>query len=251
MFGTSTLFKTAWPRRTPHARNAFALSAPSWNQYVRWCSLYLKSPTGPLSFRKLLRTTWKNSLVTPGPAPSSPSKVTRKGLRNWLALRPSNFVSTSSSSPAGSRRTSICKGMTRPISSWICSQMSQRRQTRRKLTGTRLLWVRKEQKSAVNPKLSMARTSGTVALGCSRHRCHSEIGSHLLMPSRTKLSYSTLGPRAPSSSNLLVLQGRELAEYRNCRNPTAYQKCWSDWMSFTSWTWTTLALITSITTLMS
>mmetsp|Transcript_25755 Transcript_25755/g.76875 ORF Transcript_25755/g.76875 Transcript_25755/m.76875 type:complete len:213 (+) Transcript_25755:399-1037(+) len=212
MFGTNTLFRTAWPSRIPHTRKALASSVPSWNQYVRWCSLYLKSPTGPLPSRKLLRTTWKNSFVTPGPAPSSPWKVTRMGLRSWLSLRPSNFEQTSSSRPVGSRLTSICSGTTRPISSWICSQMSQRRQTRRKLTGTRLLCVRKEQKSAVSPKLSTANTSGTLALGCSRHRCHSEMGSHLLMPSRMKLSYSTFGPRAAGSSNLLVWQGSELAE---------------------------------------
>mmetsp|Transcript_141981 Transcript_141981/g.441459 ORF Transcript_141981/g.441459 Transcript_141981/m.441459 type:complete len:215 (+) Transcript_141981:849-1493(+) len=214
MLGTNTLFKTAWPSRIPHTRKlpASSSAAPSRNQYVRSCSLYRKSPTGPLPSRKLLRTTWKNSLVTPGPAPSSPAKVTRKGLRSWLSLRPSNLDETSSSNPMGSRRTSSCRGTTRPISSWICSQMSQRRQTRRKLTGTRLLCVRKEQKSAVSPKLSTASTSGTLALGCSRHRCHSEMGSHLLIPSRMKLSYSTLGPRAPGSSNLLVWQGSELAE---------------------------------------
>mmetsp|Transcript_13958 Transcript_13958/g.43830 ORF Transcript_13958/g.43830 Transcript_13958/m.43830 type:complete len:213 (-) Transcript_13958:1019-1657(-) len=212
MLGTRTLLSTAWPSRIPQARKAALWQVSSWNQYVLWCSLYLKRLAGPLPSRKLLSTTWKNSLVTPGPAPSSPSKVTRSGRRNWLSLRPSKLARTSSSRPAGSRLTSICSGMTRPISSWICSQMSQRRQTRLKLTGTRLLCVRKEQKSAVSPNLSMARTSGTVALGCSRHRCHSEMGSHLLMPSRTKRSYSTFGPRASCSSRRLMVQGSLLAE---------------------------------------
>mmetsp|Transcript_53779 Transcript_53779/g.154408 ORF Transcript_53779/g.154408 Transcript_53779/m.154408 type:complete len:232 (-) Transcript_53779:336-1031(-) len=231
MFGTKTLFKTAWPNKMPQALNASALVASSSNQYVLW-SLHeniltplqptsADSPAAPaLLLRKLRKATLKNSFVTPGPMASSPANVTRRGRRSCASVSPSKVASRTSINTCGSLGTSKCSGWTRSkpagrfrsASCWMCSQMSHNKQTRRKLTGTKLLCVKKEQKSRVSRNFPTESMSGTLALGCFCHRLNSDKGSHLLMPSRMKRSYSTLGPLEACSSSRSVPQTKAFAE---------------------------------------